>query len=103
MGTNNDSNAAGSFVLGVLVGGAIGAVAALLLAPQKGEETRAFIADRSTEFANTARVKSGEFADVVKQNATQISDKTAETVDMLKTRSTEVAASVADRANGIAA
>lgn len=36
---------AGKFFAGFLVGGAIGAIAGILLAPKSGEETRAMLAD----------------------------------------------------------
>lgn len=98
MGANNDSNSGGAFLVGVLVGGAVGAVAALLLAPQKGDETRAFIAEKSADYASVVKNKTTEVADVVKQNANQISEKTHDTVDQLKNRTTDVATTVADRA-----
>jgi gas vesicle protein len=40
---NKGSGSAGSFLLGSLIGGAAGYVAALLLAPRSGEETQAEI------------------------------------------------------------
>ena len=39
----------GAFLAGVLVGGLVGATAALLLAPQSGEETRTMIRERGIE------------------------------------------------------
>lgn len=36
---------AGKFLAGFVVGGAIGAIAGILLAPKSGEETRAMLAD----------------------------------------------------------
>lgn len=44
---NNGSGSGGSFVIGFILGGVIGALAALLLAPKKGSETRTDIAERS--------------------------------------------------------
>ena len=46
----------GAFFAGFLVGGLIGAGAALLLAPQSGEETRAQIRDKSLELRDRAEV-----------------------------------------------
>ena len=40
---------AGRFLAGFIVGGAIGAIAGILLAPKSGEETRAMIADSTKE------------------------------------------------------
>lgn len=44
----------GAFLVGFIVGGLVGAAAALLLAPQSGEETRAYIKDRSIELKDKA-------------------------------------------------
>ncbi len=43
-----------SFILGTLVGGAIGALTALLLAPKSGRELRRDIADTSTDIYDRA-------------------------------------------------
>ena len=40
---------AGKFLAGFIVGGAVGALAGLLLAPKSGEETREMIAKTSSE------------------------------------------------------
>lgn len=40
---------AGKFLAGFLVGGALGAVAGILLAPQSGEETRELLSDASKD------------------------------------------------------
>ena len=44
----------GAFLVGFIVGGLTGAVAALLFAPQSGEETRAVIRERSIELRDRA-------------------------------------------------
>ena len=44
-----DIMSAGKFLAGFIVGGAIGAIAGVLLAPKSGEETRAMIADGAKE------------------------------------------------------
>jgi gas vesicle protein len=51
----SDRNSFGPIVVGFLVGGATAAVAALLLAPQSGEETRALIKDKSIELRDTVQ------------------------------------------------
>ena len=43
------------FILGTLIGGAIGAISALLLAPKSGEELRKDLADKSTEAYDKAQ------------------------------------------------
>lgn len=76
-----------------LLGGAVGALAALLLAPKSGRELRADIADatrkgvdsarekasdyyetsreRATEFYSTAKAQAGEIADAARQQVAQ--------------------------------
>ncbi len=51
------------FLIGMLVGGVVGAGAALLFAPMKGEETRRKIADTS----KSATEKVGKVASSVKE------------------------------------
>ncbi len=81
----SDHDDFGAFLIGFVVGGVAGAVAALLLAPQSGEETRALIKDKSielrdkateqaemvasraTEFADTAKTRGKEFVDSAKK------------------------------------
>jgi gas vesicle protein len=53
---SDSSGEVGAFFAGFLVGGLVGAGAALLLAPQSGEETRAQIRDRSLELRDKAEV-----------------------------------------------
>lgn len=71
----------GAFLLGFIVGGLTGAVAALLLAPQSGEQTRSIIKDKAIE----------------------IGDKVQVTVDETRTRAEQVAAEARTRAEQIAA
>lgn len=42
---------AGRFLAGVIVGGALGAIAGILLAPQSGEETREMLGEASKDVA----------------------------------------------------
>jgi len=79
----------GAFLAGFVVGGVIGAIAALLLAPQSGEETRTLIHDRSIELkdkavekAETARIKAEAAAAEARARADELikltQDKAAE-------------------------
>ncbi len=67
----SDHDDFGAFLIGFVVGGVAGAVAALLLAPQSGEETRALIKDKSIEL----RDKAAEQAEVVASKATEFTDQ----------------------------
>ena len=69
------------FVMGFLAGAVAGGIAALLLAPQSGEETRAMIRDKSIELRDKAQVtaeeamrRAQEAADEAKAWASQASD-----------------------------
>jgi gas vesicle protein len=68
MGTNGST---GSFFKGFVIGGAIGAVTALLLAPQSGEETRTQIQEKGIELREKAEAT---YADVQKSIETQAAD-----------------------------
>lgn len=75
----------GAFLAGFVVGGVIGAVAALLLAPQSGEETRTLIHDRSIELkdkavekAETARIKAEAAAAEARARADELVKLTQE-------------------------
>ena len=66
---NNDSG--GSFALGFVIGGLVGAAAALLLAPKKGSDTRSDLLERSVamraraeELAAQARTQAQDRATV---------------------------------------
>jgi gas vesicle protein len=50
----NDNGGGGGFLLGLLMGGAVGFVAGMVFAPKSGEETRAFILDQSREWRDKA-------------------------------------------------
>jgi gas vesicle protein len=74
----SDSNADyGAFVAGFLIGGLVGAATALLMAPQSGEETRAYIRDRSIEL----RDKAYETADQARARAEEALEDARERAD----------------------
>ncbi len=67
----SDHDDFGAFLIGFVVGGIAGAVAALLLAPQSGEETRALIKDKSIEL----RDKAAEQAEMVSTRANELAEE----------------------------
>ncbi len=80
------SNSFGRFVLGTMVGGAIGAVMGILLAPRSGAETREMIKDemahRYTDSVNQireSREQLKEKVDDVKTKVRDLSDNLEET------------------------
>jgi gas vesicle protein len=79
----SDNDEFGAFLTGFIVGGLAGAVAALLLAPQSGEETRAIIKERSIELRDKATVEAEEAwkrAEVAAMDARQRADELAKQV-----------------------
>jgi gas vesicle protein len=85
--TMSDRNEIGMLFVGFLLGALSGAVAALLLAPQSGEETRTMIKDKSVELRDKAQ-----------QTAEQARARTDEVVRQLKEQGQTAMQSV--RGNG---
>lgn len=65
---DDDNSGAGSFLLGALVGGVIGAAAALFLAPKTGQEMRDDFSEQAVQLKN----KGIELSAVAKDKATEI-------------------------------
>jgi gas vesicle protein len=82
--TDSD-NIFGSFLAGILIGGLVGAAAALLLAPQSGEETRAQIKEKSIEI----RDRAGTTLEDAKSKASQSVEYTRSRVDEFSQKVTQ--------------
>jgi gas vesicle protein len=87
----------GAFLVGFVVGGMVGAVTALLLAPQTGEETRTLLHDRSIELkdkavekAETARIKAEAAAAEARARADELAKLTQEKASVLKKKGQEI-------------
>lgn len=79
---SDNDNSFGAFLAGLLIGGLVGAVAALLLAPQSGEETRTQIKEKSIELRDKAnasledtRLRASESMDVAKQRMIELQEQ----------------------------
>ncbi|WP_168735676.1 YtxH domain-containing protein [Cohnella fermenti] len=90
-----------STVKGVVIGGALGAAAALLLAPKSGQELRKDIrskykeaSDRTSKWASEAGAKTKEVASQVGQHASEIVDKTLSIVRTAKSEAADAAGAV---------
>ncbi|MBE1554361.1 YtxH domain-containing protein [Sporosarcina limicola] len=77
---DNKGSGAGSFLFGALVGGVIGAAAALFLAPKSGSEMREDLTaqaiqlkDKSIELSTVAKEKAVEFTSVAKVKTGELS------------------------------
>lgn len=84
------------FLAGFIVGGAIGAIAGILLAPKSGEETRQLIADtskdvlrRADETVKEIQSKADDVVSDMQKKGDEIRDKLQNLIDKQKTAATE--------------
>ena len=82
---------AGKFFAGFLVGGAIGAVAGILLAPKSGEETRAMLADgakdalkRADETVKQIQSKADDVVSDMQKKGEEIKEKLQDLINKQK-------------------
>jgi len=80
----------GSFLVGFIVGGLSGAIVALLMAPQTGEETRALIRDKSIELRDRAQ-----------QTAEDAIARAEKAAADARTRAEELAQDLRERGRGV--
>ena len=71
----------GKFLAGVVVGGAVGAIAGLLLAPQTGEETREMLNDATKDVAKRTNDTVKEIQEKADTIATDLQKKGDEIMD----------------------
>ena len=93
----NDRDEFASFLLGLIAGGVVGAVVALLLAPQSGEETRALIKDKSIELRDRAQINAEEAIARAEVAAAEARARADELARQLRERGQEVVDTVRDR------
>ena len=82
---------AGKFLAGFIVGGAIGALAGVLLAPKSGEETRQMIADstkdamrRADETVKQIQTKADDVVSDMQKKGDEIREKLQNLIDKQK-------------------
>jgi gas vesicle protein len=90
----SDRDDFGAFLIGFVVGGLAGAMAALLLAPQSGEETRALIKEKSIELRDQAVKQAEIVGEKASQFATDARSRADEFTKEVRTRGTEAVQSV---------
>ncbi|CAM3150851.1 YtxH domain-containing protein [Filibacter tadaridae] len=93
-----DSSGAGSFLFGALVGGVIGAAAALFLAPKSGSEMRNDFSSQATQFKD----KSIEISAVAKEKATEFSSVAKEKTEGLSKTFQEQSGLLVDKVKSMA-
>lgn len=84
------------FLAGFIVGGAIGAIAGILLAPKSGEETRQLIADtskdvlrRADETVKEIQSKADDVVSDMQRKGDEIRDKLQNLISQQKAAATE--------------
>ncbi len=89
----------GNVVLGALAGLAIGAIAGILLAPEKGSTTRRKISKKGEDYADDMKNKFNEFIDSVKQKAKEAKEEGMDFVEKGKAKYDEVKKNVKNSAS----
>lgn len=93
----SDRDEFGAFLVGFIVGGLTGAVAALLFAPQSGEETRALIKDKSIELRDKAQITAEEAYARAEAAAKEARARADELAKEARTRAEQLAGEVRER------
>lgn len=75
-----------SVITGLLIGGAIGAVTALLMAPRSGQETRAEIRNKAMEYRDRTMDVVNETVSQAKSKANELKEGVVEKADELRSR-----------------
>ena len=91
MPARSEEGDAGGRITFFLLGGAIGAVAALLFAPKSGRELRSDIADATRKGVDQAREKAGEYYEAGRGRATELYSTAANRATELATTAREAA------------
>ncbi|HWS23814.1 MAG TPA: YtxH domain-containing protein [Anaerolineales bacterium] len=87
----SDHDEFGAFLVGFIVGGVTGAIAALLMAPQSGVETRAIIHDRSIELKDTALAEAEKAKVKIQEGSVAARSKVEEISKTAYTKGEEIA------------
>lgn len=88
--SENSSSSGFVFIAGLVVGGAIGAIAGLLFAPETGEDTRKKVAEKSKVWADDFYNKFDDLKDSVNDVMEDVKKGTAEVMADVKKGTAEV-------------
>ncbi|NPV57593.1 MAG: YtxH domain-containing protein [Anaerolineae bacterium] len=86
----SDKDEFGAFLIGFIVGGLTGAVTALLLAPQSGEETRVLIKEKAVELKDKTAVSIDEAYKEAEKAAAQARTSFDELANKTREQATEL-------------
>jgi gas vesicle protein len=80
----------GAFLLGFIIGGVTGAVTALLIAPQSGDETRSIIKEKAIELKDKAGQSVDDVYAQAEKAALEAQERFQELAEMTKEKSAEL-------------
>lgn len=86
----------GKILLSLLAGVAIGGIAGILFAPQKGARTRKLIAKKSDEYADSLKEQFDEFIDSISGKYDQVQEEVSDFAEEMKSKVSDVKAKVED-------
>jgi gas vesicle protein len=95
--TEPTAHATKSVLTGLLVGGAIGAVTALLFAPRSGDETRAEIRNRAVELRDRTSETVKDTVAQARSKADELKESVSERAEELKQRGKHAVSKQLDR------
>ena len=79
----------GKVLLGVLAGVAVGALAGVLFAPDKGSETRKKISRKGEDYADALKEKFDDFISGIREKMETATEEAADMADNIKSRADE--------------
>ena len=82
--SENSSSSGFAFIAGLVVGGAVGAIAGLMFAPEPGEETRKKVAEKSKVWADDFYSKFDDLKESVTEVMDDVKKGTAEVLEDVK-------------------
>ena len=97
----SDRDDFGTFLVGFIIGGLTGAVVALMLAPQSGEETRTEIKEKAIELRDMAEKTAGDVSTRAGEVAAQTRTKAEEVYTSTRHRADEMMDSAKHRADEV--
>lgn len=80
----------GKLLTGILAGAAAGAVLGILMAPDKGSETRKKIAKKGNDLSGSVKDGLGKFSDTVSEKYRSIKGDAKEMMDKTKNKESEL-------------
>lgn len=99
----SDNNMNGKdFLLGAVVGGLLGAVTALLLAPKSGKDLRMDLSDQYQTVSEKTQKLAGEVSEKTQKLAGEVSEKTQKIATEVSAKSQKLAEEISEKSQELA-